>query len=416
MKLAVILWYLNTPMPSFLCKIGTSDGRVVEREFESDSSELLREHLVEQGFFVFEVRRRYLQGVLRKVGAHGGWSSRRFLSFNQELMVLLKAGLPILQVLDTLLDKQESGNMQEVLGAVREDIRGGASLSETLGKFPHFFPHLYVASVKAGERTGDLPVTIGRYIEYQKRLEIMKAKVKNASFYPMLLTGAVILVVFFLMLFVVPRFSQIYADANVQLPLMTRIVIGAANGLTDFFPVFVAVVVGLIVVLRTFFATEKGAFWLDGAKLRLPFFGRMLSEYALLSFCRTLGTTLLSGIPVVQALQMARGTLDNRVLEREIVQATRRVEEGMGLSESFERAGFFPNIALRMIAVGETGGSLPEMLTDVSDYYESEVERRLDRLTTLIEPLMMAGMGLIIGGIVVSMYFPIFQLAGTVSG
>jgi len=403
-------------MPSFICKVGTSDGRVVEREFESGSRELLREHLQEQGFYVFEVRRRYLLGAMRKVGAHGGWSSRRFLSFNQELLVLLKAGLPIIQVLDTLLERQESGGMQEVLVAVREDIRGGASLSESLGKFPRYFPHLFIASIRAGEKTGDLPVTINRYIEYQKRLEEMKAKVKNASFYPLLLTVAVVLVVMFLMLFVVPRFSQIYADANVQLPLMTRIVVGAANGLTDYLPMLLAALVLAILLLRTFLASAKGAFKFDGWKLKLPFFGAMLSEYALLSFCRTLGTTLQSGIPVVQALQMSRGTLNNRVLERAIVQATRRVEEGMGLSESFDKAGFFPNISLRMISVGETGGSLPEMLSDVADYYESEVQRRLDRLTTLIEPLMMAGMGLIIGGIVVSMYFPIFQLAGTVSG
>jgi len=403
-------------MPSFVCKIGTSDGRVVEQEFESGSRELLREHLREQGFYVFEIRRRYFQGLAQSVGARGGWSSRRFLSFNQELMVLLKAGLPILQVLDTLLDHQESGGMHEVLNAIREDIRGGSSLSEALGKFPRAFPHLYIASVKAGERTGELPVTIGRYIEYQKRLEIMKAKVKNASFYPMLLVIAVVLVVFFLMLFVVPRFSQIYADANVQLPLMTRIVIGIANGMTEFLPLLIAAVVVLGILLRTFLASDKGAFWFDGFKLKLPFFGPLLGEYALLSFCRTLGTTLLSGIPVIQSLQMARGTLNNRALEREIVLATRRVEEGMGLSESFERAGFFPNIALRMISVGEAGGSLPEMLADVAEYYESEVERRLDRLTTLIEPLMMAGMGLVIGGIVVSMYFPIFQLAGTVGG
>lgn len=401
-------------MPTFICKIGTSDGRVIEREFESGSSELLREHLQEQGFYVFNMRRQYFQGVWSSSGAQTVWSSRRFLSFNQELLVLLKAGLPILQVLDTLLDRQESGGMQEVLMSIREDIRGGNSLSEALSKFPKNFPQLYISSIRAGEKTGDLPVTLERYIGYQKRVETIKARVKNATFYPMLLTGAVVVVVLFLMLYVVPSFSQIYGDANVQLPLMTRVLIATADGMVDFFPFLLAILVGLVILIRVFLKSEKGAFLYDRLKLKIPFFGPLFSEYALLSFCRTLGTVLLSGIPIVQALQMSRGTLNNRMLEGEIIQATRRIEEGMNLSDSFDRAGFFPTIALRMIAVGETGGSLPVMLSDVSEYYESEVERRLDRLTTLVEPVMMASMGLLIGGIVVAMYVPIFQLAGTV--
>lgn len=403
-------------MPTFICKIGTSDGRVIEREFDSGSRELLHEHLQEQGFYVFHIRRHYFQGIWSAGGGHAVWNSRRFLSFNQELLVLLKAGLPILQVLDTLLERQETGGMQEVLMAIRQDIKGGNSLSESLAKFPRHFPQLYISSIRAGEKTGDLPVTLERYIGYQKRVETIKARVKNATFYPMLLTGAVVLVVLFLMLYVVPTFSQIYADANVKLPLLTRLLIATANGMVGFFPLFLAGLVVAVLLLRLFLKSEKGAFLFDRMKLRVPFFGPLLSEYALLSFCRTLGTILLSGIPIVQALQMSRGTLNNRLLEREIILATRRIEEGMSLSESFDRAGFFPNIALRMIAVGETGGSLPVMLSDVSEYYESEVERRLDRLTTLVEPVMMASMGLLIGGIVVAMYVPIFQLAGTVGG
>ncbi|TYO98734.1 type IV pilus assembly protein PilC [Geothermobacter ehrlichii] len=401
-------------MPTFICKIGTSDGRVVEREFEAVNSAMLREQLEEQGFYVFQIRRAFLAGLTRGGGRRRGWSSRRFLSFNQEFLVLLKAGLPIIQIFDTLLERQEGGMMQEVLRAIREDVKAGTSLSDALGKFPRFFPHLYVASVRAGERTGDLPITLVRYIEYQKRIEAIKARVRNATFYPMLLTGFVVLVVLFLMLYVVPSFSQIYADAKVELPLMTRILIAVANGMVGALPLLVGGLVLLVVSLRSLLMTERGVFFFDRLKLRIPFFGALLTEYALLSFCRTLATILLSGVPIVKALQMSRGTLNNRVLETAVVQAIRRVEEGMSLSESFDRCGFFPNIALRMVAVGEKGGSLPEMLADVADYYESEVERRLDRLTTMIEPVMMASMGLLIGGIVVAMYFPIFQLAGTV--
>jgi type IV pilus assembly protein PilC len=401
-------------MPSFHCKIGTADGRVVEKDFDAPSRELLRESLEEQGFYVFRIRKRPLQFLSGLAGGRGRFGGRRFMSFNQELLVLLRSGLPILQVLDTLLERMEAGTVRDALREVRDDVKGGSALSEAFGKFPRHFPYLYVASVKAGERTGDLPVTLGRYIVYQKRVEALKAKVRSASFYPVLLSLAVVVVVLFLMLYVVPTFTQVYADANVQLPLLTRMLIASAEGLTRGLPILLPLLVVGIVALRTFVRSERGALLLDRLKLVIPFFGALMADYALSGFCRTFGTTLASGIPAVQAMQMARGTLNNRVLESALSGAIHRVEEGTAISAALEQAGFFPVIALRMISVGEASGALAEMLGDVSEYYEEEVERRLDRLTTLIEPLMMLSMGLLIATIVVAMYIPIFQLAGTV--
>jgi len=230
----------------------------------------------------------------------------------------------------------------------------------------------------------------------------------------MLLSGAVIVVVLFLMLFVVPRFTQIYADANAQLPLITRILIGFTEILTEGLPFAVPLLVALAFALRMFVRTERGALLFDRSKLAVPFFGRLLGDYAISSFCRTFATTLASGIPVVESMRMSRGTLNNRLLENRMAVATRRVEEGMTIASSLEQAVFFPSLALRMIGVGETTGALADMLNDVAEFYEGEVERRLDRLTTLVEPIMMLTMGLLIGGIIVAMYVPIFQLAGTV--
>lgn len=401
-------------MASFSCKIGTDEGRVIEKNFEASSRQRLRDSLEEQGFQVFSIRRRLFAGLPGLTGAKAGWTGRRFLSFNQELIVLLRSGLPILQVFDTIISRLEAGYMADVLKDIRESIRSGDSLSESFGKFPQLFPHLYLASIKAGERTGDLPITLARYVTYQKRVETIRSKIKNAAFYPLLLTISVFAVVLFLMLFVVPRFTQVYADANVELPLMTRILVACANGLGSSLPVLLPVLLLLIVLASMFLRTERGALLLDRTKLVLPLIGTLTREYSLLSFCRTLGTTLSSGIPLVSSLRMARATLNNRVYEGRMAVATRRVEEGTSFAEALEQTGFFTGIALRMIAVGETGGSLPEMLNEVADYYESEVEYRLERLTSLIEPAMMISMGLLIGGIVVAMYFPIFQLAETV--
>ncbi|HKL25972.1 MAG TPA: type II secretion system F family protein [Desulfuromonadales bacterium] len=400
-------------MHLYRCKIGTADGRILNKDLEGVSRSDLQENLENEGFYVFQIRRLPFQWISATV-APGRLNSRRFLALNQEMLVLLRSGLPILQVLDTLIEKMETGRLLDSLREVRAEVKGGSALSEAFGRFPGMFPPLYLASIRAGEQSGDLPVTVGRYIAYQKRVEAIRAKVRSASFYPTLLAIAVVVVLAFLMLYVIPNFTEIYADADVQLPVMTRVVMWVANGLVAGLPLWVPVLLAGLAAVKLYSTSEAGGMRLDRMKLRLPFFGDLLMEYALSTFCRTLATTLASGLPIIQALQMSRGTLNNRHLEKKVAGAVRRVQEGSRISEALEQTGSFPSIALRMIGVGETSGSLIDMLTDISEYYEAEVERRLDRLTTIIEPAMMLTMGLLIGGIVVAMYIPIFQLAGTV--
>ena len=402
-------------MPLYKCKIGASDGRVLEREFEAVSAPILRESLEEQGFFVFDIhKKQWWRNIGNSMGGGGRPSGRDFLTFNQELLVLLRSGLPILQVLDAVTERMEPGLFREALRDIREEIRGGAILSESFNKHSHLFPHLYIASIKAGEKSGDLPVTLGRFIVYQKRVEAILAKVKSAIFYPILLSLAVVTVVLFLLFYVIPSFSQIYSDANAVLPLATRILITLSNSLISALPLLIPLSIAFVFFLKAYLRTETGIRWKDRLFLRVPFFGKLVIDYAILGFCRTFGTTLLSGIPIVQAMSMARGTLNNRLLEDKMTTAIRRIEEGASISQAISEGNFFPGLALRMIGVGESTGALAEMLWDIADYYESEVERRLDRLTTMVEPLMMMMMAIVIGGIVIAMYIPIFQLAGTV--
>jgi len=401
-------------MPSYLCKIGTADGRVVEREFEAGSKDLLRSSLEEQGFSIFAIRSRPFQGVFHGKQGMRRFRGRQFLTFNQELLVLLRSGLPILQVLDTLLERMESGGVRNALREIREDVRGGSQISEAFEKYPQFFSYLYVAAIKAGERTGDLPVTLERFIAYQKRVEAVRSKVREASFYPALLGIVTVSVLSFLILWVVPRFSQIYSDAQAQLPWVTRALIALSESIIQLLPLILLVIIIGSIVFRFWSRTERGHLMVDRVILRLPFFGALQLEYALAGFSRTLATVLTSGIPLVTALQMSRGTLNNRMLEEKLLVVTRAVEEGGEFARSLDVQGVFPLLALRMIGAGEKTGALPDMLLEVSAYYESQVEQRLDRLTSLIEPVMMLVMGLLIGGVVVAMYIPIFQLAGTV--
>lgn len=400
-------------MPVFNCKIGTADGRVIERDFEAADRQALLESLEEQGFYVFHLRRTALRGWLKgQAGSRLG--GRRFLTLNQEMLVLIRSGLPILQVLDTLIERMEAGRLLNVLREIRADVKAGSALSDAFGRFPALFPQLFVASLRAGEQSGDLPVTLARYIAYQKRVEAIRARVRSATFYPMLLALAVVAVLAFMLLYVIPNVTKIYADASVELPWLTRLVIGLSDLLLTGLPLWLPLLVLAVAGARRALHTEGGRYRADRWKLRLPFFGPLFTEYALAGFCRTVATTLASGITAVQSLQMARGVLNNRLLEEQLATAIGRIREGTRIAEALAESTSFPVIALRMISVGEASGSLGDMLMDVADYYESEVERRLDRLTTLVEPLMMVVMGGLVGGIVVAMYIPIFQLAGTV--
>jgi len=401
-------------MPSFHCKIGTADGRIVEKTYQSVTKTQLKENLEEQGFHVFQIRRKVLWFFQRRGGNPSCVSGRRFISFNQEMLVLLKSGLPILQIFDTQIEQMEGGAFRDAVSEIREEIRGGSSLSDAFVKYPQLFPPLYVAALKAGEKTGDIAETLTRYLDYQKRVEAIRGKVRSASFYPMLLTIAAVVVVVFLMLYVVPRFTQIYGDANVELPLMTRILITISELVGRSW--YLLILGGLICLplIKSLARSTRGRLGVDRLMLKVPFFGTLRVDYALSSFNRTLGTTLASGTPLVEAMRMSRGTLNNLSLEQKMLKATRQVEEGSALSESLQRTGFYPPLALRMVCVGETSGSLRDMLNDIADYYEAEVERRLTRMTTMIEPLLMMSMGLLIAFIIVAMYVPIFQLAGAV--
>ena len=401
-------------MPIFTCKLGSADGRIFEKEFESANPETLRQSLEDQGFFVFGVKKKAFQFLWEKGMARGRVSNKDLLTLNQELLVLLKAGLPILQVLDTILERIDTGKLADILKDIREDIKGGRSLSEALMKFPRAFPQLYVASIMAGERTGDLPLTIRRFNLYLKKSEVMKKKLIGALVYPSILITVAFLAITVLLVYVVPTFSQVYADAGSQLPVPTQMLISFTGFLRRFFIIFVGLVFGAVALFRSWALTDKGRYVIDSYKLKIPVIGEMWRKYSLTSFTRTLATVIGSGIPIVESLKMAVGTLNNVILERRLLAAVTRVEEGTRLSVALEGEGFMPPLAIRMLGVGETIGSLEEMLVEISEYFEEELEERLGVLATAIEPAIMIVMGLVIGVIIITMYLPVFKIAGTV--
>lgn len=401
-------------MALYTCKLGSTEGRIIVKEFEAANPEILQVSLEDQGFFVFEIKRKPFQFLWDKGKRRQKVDNKTLLTFNQELLVLIKAGLPIIQALDTILERYERGALSDILKEVRENVKGGMALSDALEKYPKAFPHLYVASVRAGERTGDLPLTIRRYIAFLKRVEDVRKRFVSALVYPSILVTVASVAIVFLLVYVVPTFSQVYADAGSQLPLPTRILIAFSTTLKHYFPFLIALVAGVWMALRRWTATERGRYFTDDLIIRLPFIGEIFSKFAVTSFTRTLATVIGSGIPIVESLKMSVGTLNNVVLERRLLQAVVKVEEGMSLSNAIESVKFMPPLALRMLGVGESTGSLEEMLTDISEYFEADIDARLHLLTTAIEPAIMVIMGLVVGVIIVTMYLPVFKIAGTV--
>lgn len=401
-------------MALYTCKLGSSDGKVIVKELEAISRETLWQSLEEQGFFVFDVKKKPLQFLWEKGLARKKVSSKELLTFNQELLVLIKAGLPIIHAFDTILERAGKGKLAEILSDVREDIKGGTGLSDAFEKYPAAFSHLYVASIRAGERTGDLPLTIKRYINFSKRAEGLRKKVLSALLYPAILVSVAAAAITVLLVYVVPTFSQIYADAGSQLPVPTLMLIAFTNFLKSYFLLIAGAVVAVAALLRRWSATGPGRYRVDALKLRLPFLREIFSKYSVSAFTRTFATVLGSGIPIVESLKMSVGTLNNKVLERRLLEAVVKVEEGTSLSVALESVKLMPPLAIRMLGVGETTGSLEEMLGDISEYFEEEIDAHLHILTTAIEPAIMIVMGLVVGVIVVTMYLPVFKIAATV--
>ena len=402
-------------MSLYTCKLGASDGKILYREFEAAEPAALQKSLEDQGFFVFEVKRKRLQFLFDKGSKRRSIDNRALLTFNQELLVLIKAGMPIMQVLDAILERHDSGKFFEILQQVREDVKGGAALSTAMERHGRSFPYLYVASIRAGERTGDLPRTIRRYIQYLKRVDGIRKKVISALFYPAILVLFAFMAITLLLLYVVPTFAQVYADSGSQLPLLTRMLIEVTSVLKKFAPFLVLLGFGAAAAYRAWVGTESGRYAVDRFKLTVPYGGDVFSKYSVAGFARTLATVLGSGIPIVESLRMSIGTLNNKYMEKRLFEAVRFIEEGGRLSTALERIHIMPPLALRMLGVGETTGSLEDMLVDISDYLEDELEERMHLLTTAIEPAIMLIMGVIIGVIIIAMYLPVFKIGSTIN-
>lgn len=388
---------------------------MVDELMDADSEGAVRSQLESKGWLLFS-----LEGTSRSVSfTLPTWHSshlslREFLIFNQEFMALTKAGLPILKALDLLAARTIHPAFQAALHGVREEIRGGASISDAMGAYQAQFPDLYRASIRSGEHSGHLVEVLQRYIAYLKLMIATKEKVMKAMAYPAFLIIVGVAVVGFLLTYVMPTFAEIYGQNKTNLPGPTRLLLAAVEHGRDWLPWLAAGLFGLGASLYRWARSAVGKAQLDRLSLHVPIIGDVLLKNQIVRMCRTLSTVLAGGIPLLTALQITSGAVTNRVLAQAIDRATGRVREGVGLAVSLKQEGLFPQMTLEMIEVGETTGSLEAMLNEVAEFHEGEMDLRLSQITTWIEPVMLLVMGVIVGGIVIVMYLPVFQIAGTV--
>jgi len=402
-------------MPVFRCKLGDDKGRTVERELAATDPESLRESLEKDGWFAYDIsRKRSNMFSFANTFKFRRFKTDDFLVFNQELSALLKAGLPLVSSLETLADKEGNSFFKGLLNDVAREVKEGASLSSAVQLDPGVFSNLYVTSLKAGEKSGDLVSNIRRYIGYTKRIEELKRSVVQASIYPLILMSVAVLVVLFLLLYVVPSFSRIYVDSGTELPLPTMLLIAITNFIKSNF-IFILAFISFAAFFLTA-AMKSGRFdrAIGKLKITMPWMGDTIRKYSLAKFSRTLSTVLRSGSPLVPSLTLSLAVLDNAFMEEKMTRVVKQVQEGESLAAAMDNAGFVPPTVIKMIMVGETGGALDDMFENVAELFEEQVDRRIKVLTTVIEPLLMLSMGLIVAFIVVAMYLPIFKLAGSV--
>ncbi len=391
-------------MPLFTYKAVREDGTSFVDESMATDAEELRRDLEGRGCLVLSLDK-------KKTGLRRGRSSAKdFLLFNQEFSTLVKAGLPILQCLELLQKRMEKPDFRAALESLIHDIKGGAALSDAMARHPAYFPPLYTATVRAGEKSGALVDVLRRYITYQKKMIAVMTKLKMALAYPVFLVAALVVVLSIFFLYVIPNFTQMYSGQAGPLPLLTRLLVDFTGMVTRFAPFILAALLAAAGGIYSWQRTEQGRNTLDKVKLKVPLLRSFITQYLLAQITRTLATVLRGGIPLVQALDATAGVISNRAVARRLSEARELVTEGVSLADAFERTRVAPDMTVRMIEVGESSGDLPQMLEDVADYYDQEVENRLATLTTMIEPVLMLTMGLVMAVIVVALYLPIFEM------
>lgn len=398
-------------MPVYTYTALSKNGALTSGEAVADTRQELQQELARRGL---------LLQTVRKKAREFGWLRRRlvkpeaFLLFNQEFIALIRAGLPIPEALTLAASRPDQPGLAAVLQRVLADVKAGSLLSEACARHPMVFDGLYLSALRTGEKSGGLVAVLGKYQQSLKAKVEFKKKVSQALAYPLFLLLTLVVILGVLFVFVMPRFIAMYADFGAQLPLPTRVLIVTVEHLHVFIPLVTAASIGLWLAWRRWVAREDGRIRVDDIKTRLPVLGAINRHIAYAQFARTMATLLDGGTPLVEAMHTTQASLDNRAHAVRLARAAVLVSEGKSLAEALQTMNLMPDAALKMVQVGEASGGLGVMLAEIAQYYEEMLTYKLARATALIEPMLMLLMGVLIGGVIVVMYLPIFYMVDIV--
>lgn len=397
-------------MPEFLIKAADERGRLLQQVENGYSEAEVRDRFVQQGFLVYWVKPKgiYSGGKLQ-LGSSRKVKPSTFLIFNQQFLTLIKAGLPILNSLDLLIKRQKDQRFRGLLENVRDRVKSGELLSDSFAA-QAAFPKIYTTTLLAGEKSGNMEEVLGRYIAFQRMALTFKKKLAVSLVYPALLVSVVTLMLIFLITYVVPQFAKLYESLNAKLPTITLIMLAVGNNAQQYAPYALVAIVLVIALLWRWKNTDNGANGIDRAILRMPLLGDIWLKYQVANFSRMLSTLLQGGMPLVPSLETAGASMSSRRILNGIQDAAARVKEGRSLARSLEDQKMFPDLSVEMIEVGESTGALPAMLNSVAEFYEEDVQTALGAAMALIEPVILIVMAVFVGGVLISLYLPIFTL------
>ena len=400
-------------MAEFLIKVADERGHLVEQVENGYSEAEVRDRFVQQGYLVYWVKPRGILAGDFSFQRRGKIKQSQFLIFNQQFLTLIKAGLPILNSLDLLIKRQKNQHLQNLLQNVRDRVKGGELLSDAFAA-QSAFPKIYTTTLLAGEKSGNMEEVLGRYIAFQRLALTFKKKLAVSLVYPTLLVTMVFGMMIFLVTYVVPQFAKLYEDMNATLPAITQVMLEIGTHAQRYAPIVVGAVIIAVLGLWQWKKTDHGAEMVDRAILRLPLLGEIWLKYQVSNFSRMLSTLLAGGMPLVPSLETAGASMSSRRILNGVKAAAVRVREGQALAKSLEEQRMFPDLSVEMIEVGESTGALPAMLNSVAEFYEEDVQTALGAAMALIEPIILIIMAVFVGGILISLYLPIFTIGSSI--
>lgn len=403
-------------MPVYLWEGKNKANQIQKGQLEAVSDEAVRAHLNRLRIVPTKVKQKPKDLFENVAFLQPKVKEKDIIIFARQFSTMIDAGLPIIQCMDILQSQQENATLKKMLKDIKDQVESGSTLADALKRYPKHFDSLFTNMISAGEAGGILDVILKRLAAYMEKAARLKRRVKGAMVYPAITISVAVIVVAIILIFVIPVFQEMFADFGSKLPGPTLIVIAMSDFVKSKIHYIIIALIIFFFAFKYYYRTEKGRLTVDAFALKLPVFGLLLRKVAVAKFTRTLGTMLGSGVAILEALDIVAKTAGNRIVERAIYQVRSGISEGRTMADPLQASGVFPPMVCQMIAVGESTGALDAMLEKIADFYDEEVDQAVENLTAMIEPMMIVFLGIIVGGLIVAMYLPIFKMAGAIGG